>query len=108
MNLFITARPPSCLPILYPRFADVLKRADHRVHIGWCQCIFRDPSIAPRECKPGAHLPPSITNRLRAFEHARVRYQTQKAEHAGPGQTDGNRSIQLSIKPVAREFMLSE
>ena len=31
MNLFITARPPSCLPIRYPRIADILKRADHRV-----------------------------------------------------------------------------
>jgi len=66
----------------------------------------RYPHRLSRE--PHSHLLPSSASRFRAFEDPQVRYKAQKCEHAGPRQTNGGRSVELLIEPLAGEFVLSE
>ena len=56
--------------------------------------------------KPRLNLDPCLVRRCRTVEEARVGYQSQEGQQAGPRQAHHRRSIELLVEPFARARML--
>jgi hypothetical protein len=51
--------------------------------------------------KPVLHLKPSICNRFRNIEDARIGHQPQKGKETRPRQSDRSRAVQLLVQPFS-------